>query len=297
MNRVVSVALAVTLGLASRPVAQSPAAPAFEVASVKPSNPDVAGPRGIPVGGRFNASNVTLRELVLRAYELLDSQLDGGPDWQTSHRFDIQAKAKDPVAGMTAVLPMLKTLLADRFRLKVHTERREMSVYTLVVARDDGKLGATIIRSTADCSNAEQELAQSSAKADADAVRGLLQKGQGLPCAIMPVPARAPGTLTMRANAASMKMLTQFLSPFTGRLVLDRTGLSALYDWELTFDRGVGSRHSDEPGNNLQVPTHSPSDSPSLMIALQEQLGLKLESTRAPVDILVIDSAALPEPD
>lgn len=297
MKRVGVVAfLAEMLGLASHPAAQSPAGPAFEVASVKPSNPDVPGPRGggMPVGGRFNASNLTLRELVLRAYELFDSQLDGGPDWQRSRRFDIQAKAEDPVAGMTAMLPMLKTLLADRFKLKVHTERREMPIYALVVARDDGQLGPNITRSTADCSNAEQELAETSAKAGPGAVLGLLQKGQGLPCAIMPVPARAAG-MTMRANGVSMARLAGFLTPFTGRIVQDRTGLSSLYDWEMTFDRGRGPRVAEQPGSNLPPdPAQSP---PSVMIALQEQLGLKLESTRGPVEILVIDSAALPEPD
>jgi uncharacterized protein (TIGR03435 family) len=248
------------------------------------------------VGGRFNASNLTLRELVLRAYELFDSQLAGGPDWQTSRRFDIQAKAKDPVAGMTAMLPMLKTLLAERFKLKVHTERREMPIYALVVARDDGKLGANITRSTADCSNAEQELAETSAKAGPGAVLGLFQKGQGLPCAIMPVPARVSGSMTMRANGASMAELARFLTPATGRMVQDRTGLSGLYDWEMTYDRGVRPQVTQQPGN-LPLPAPPPSDSPSLMIALQEQLGLKLESTRGPVEILVIDSVALPEPD
>jgi uncharacterized protein (TIGR03435 family) len=295
MNRVVVACLGVMLGSASHPAAQSPAAPAFEVASVKPSNPDVAGPRGMPVGGRFNASNLTLRELVLRAYELFDSQLDGGPDWQRSRRFDIQAKAKDPVAGMTAMLPMLKTLLAERFKLKVHTERREMPIYALVVARNDGQLGPNITRSTADCSNAEQELAETSAKTGPGAVLGLLQKGQGLPCAIMPVPGRAPG-MTMRANGVSMARLAVFLTPATGRMVQDRTGLSGLYDWEMTYDRGVRPQATQQPGN-LPLPTPPPSDSPSLMIALQEQLGLKLESARGPVEILVIDSAALPEPD
>jgi uncharacterized protein (TIGR03435 family) len=182
MKRVVVLAwLAVMLGLVSRPTAQSPAGPAFAVASVKPSNPDAPGPRGMPVGGRFIASNLTLRELVLRAYALFDSQLDGGPDWQTSRRFDIQAKASDPVAGMTAMLPMLKTLLADRFKLKVHTESREIPIYALVVAREDGQLGPNITRSTADCSNTERELAETSAKAGPGTVLGLLQKGQGLP--------------------------------------------------------------------------------------------------------------------
>ena len=287
MKRVVGVAcLAVILGLASYPAAQSPAGPAFEVASVKPGNPDAAGPLGLPMilapgGGRFTASNATLRDLVLRAYELFDAELVGGPDWQRSRRFDMQAKAEDPVGGMTAMLPMLKTLLADRFKLKVHTETRQMSVYALVVARDDGKLGESIKRSSADCSDAEQELAKTSAKPGA--VLGLLQKGQGLPCAIMPVPARVAGSMTMRANAASMAKLALFLTPATGRMVQDRTGLNGLYDWEMTYDRGG--------------PPPRPSDSPSLMIALQEQLGLKLESVRGPVEILVIDSATLPEPD
>jgi uncharacterized protein (TIGR03435 family) len=214
MKKVVVVAcLAGMLGLATRSAAQSPVGPAFEVASVKPSNPDAAGPMMPPVGGRFTASNITLRELVLRAYELFDSQLDGGPDWQRSRRFDIQAKTKDPVAGMTAMRPMLKTLLADRFMLKVHTERREMPIYALVVARDDGQLGPNITRSTADCSNAEQALAETTAKAGPGAVLGLLQKGQGLPCAIMPVPARVAGSTTMRANGASMADLARFLTP------------------------------------------------------------------------------------
>src|SRR5687768_7749605 len=145
MKRVAVVAcLALMLGLASHPAAQFPAGPAFEVASVKPSNPDVAGPSGMPVGGRFTASNLTLRDLVLRAYDLVDSQLVGGPGWRASRRFDIQAKAADPVAGMTAMQPMLKTLLADRFKLKVHTETREMPIYALVVAGEDGQLSADI---------------------------------------------------------------------------------------------------------------------------------------------------------
>ena len=293
MNRVVVACLAVMFGLASHPAAQSPAAPAFEVASVKASNPEVASPGGMPVGGRFTVSNLTLRQLVLMAYDLPDARLDGGPDWQTSRRFDIQAMAKDPVAGMTAMLPMLRTLLADRFKLKVHTERREMPIYALVVARDDGQLGPNITRSAADCSNAEQELAEASARAGPGGVAALIQKGQGLPCAIMPVPARGTG-MTMRANGASMAGLASFLTPWTGRMVLDRTGLRGLYDWEMTFRVGGGPQTAQEPGSTLPPATPPPAP---VMIALQEQLGLKLESTRAPIEIVVIDSAALPEPD
>ena len=237
MKRVVVVAcLAVMLGLASHPAAQSLAEPAFEVTSVKPSNPDVPGPTGMPVGGRYFASNLTLRDLVLRAYDLNDSMLDGGPDWQRSRRFDIQAKAADPVAGMTAMRPTVKTLLADRFKLKVHTERREMPIYALVVGRDDGQLGANITRSTADCSKAEQELAE----AGPGALGKLLQAGQVVPCAIMPEPARAAG-LTMRGNGRSMADLAGFLTVPTGRIVQDRTGLSGLYDWEITYNPRLGA--------------------------------------------------------
>jgi uncharacterized protein (TIGR03435 family) len=235
--------------------------------------------------------------------DLFDSQLDGGPDWQRSRRFDIQAKASDPVAGMTAMLPMVKTLLADRFKLKVHTERREMPIYALVVARDDGQLGASITRSIADCSRADQELAE----ARPGAVGKLLQAGQGVPCAIMPVsPARVAGAATMRAISMSMAGLSQFLTPSAGRIVEDRTGLSGLYDWEITYNSRL--RAAPQPGSIMPPPPPPPpngnaplptplSDSPSLMIALEEQLGLKLVSTRGPVEILVIDSAALPEPD
>jgi uncharacterized protein (TIGR03435 family) len=93
--------------------------------------------------------------------------------------------------------------------------------------------------------------------------------------------------MTMRGNGASMALLAQFLSAFTGRMVRDRTGLSGVYDWEMTFDRSRTPATATPP----------PSDSPSVMTALQEQLGLKLESRRGPVEFLVIDSAALPAAD
>ena len=128
VTRVVPVCLAVFLSLRSHPAAQSSAAPTFEVASIKPSNPAEPGPSGMPVGGRFIASNATLRQLVAMAYDLPESRIDGGPDWQTSRRFDVEAKAKEPVAGLSAMQPMLRTLLADRFHLRVHTEARDMPI-------------------------------------------------------------------------------------------------------------------------------------------------------------------------
>jgi uncharacterized protein (TIGR03435 family) len=287
--RIVVACLAVILSLASDAAAQSPAPAAFEVVSVKPSNPDAVGPNTLPVGGRYTASNVSLRRLVQIAYEISDVLIDGGPEWQTSRRFDIQAKAADPVVGLEAMLPMLKTLLADRFQLKVHTETREMPIYALVALRDDGRLAGNVTPSSADCSNAEQELADATGR-DPGTVAKRLEAGQGLRCAIMPGPTRAAGSMTIRGNAASMADLARFLTAATGRTVQDRTGLSGRYDWEMTFDRAVRPQTAPQPGSNAS----QPSDSPSVTTALQEQLGLKLEPTRGPVEILVIDSAALP---
>jgi uncharacterized protein (TIGR03435 family) len=173
-----------------------------------------------------------------------------------------------------------------------------MPIYALVVAREDGRLGANIKPSTADCSKAEQQLA-AMRKESLGALAARLQPGQGLQCAIMPVPARvAGGPFPLRANGVSMAELALYLTlaTGTGRMVQDRTGLSGLYDWELTYDRGVRLQAAPPPGDNLPLPS-STSDSPVLTTALQEQLGLKLESARGPVDVLVIDSAALPEPD
>src|SRR5688572_21499573 len=142
MNKAVVVAaLAVLLG-ASHLAAQSVAALAFEVASVKPSVPNPFGLRvPPPVIGRFTALNAQLRDLVSIAYGVFDFQIDGGPDWQTSPRFDIQATTTEPVLGIDAMRPMLKTLLADRFLLKVHSEMREMPIYALVVMGDESQRG------------------------------------------------------------------------------------------------------------------------------------------------------------
>ena len=105
----------------------------------------------------------------------------------------------------------------------------------------------------------------------------------------MPAPSRVAGSMTLRANGASMANFARFLTGPAGRMVHDRTGLSGLYDWEVTYDRGVTPPAALQPGN---LP-----ESPALTTALQEQLGLKLESARGPVEVLVIDSAALPEPN
>jgi uncharacterized protein (TIGR03435 family) len=276
----------IVLGLTSLPAVQSDARPRFEVASVKESAPDLTRlPRpGLASPGRFGMDHASLRFLVTYAYgPLFDFQLMGGPGWQTSRYFDIHATT-ERAAPPDEMRLMLRTLLEERFQLRVHTETREMPIYALVVARD-GRLGANIRPSAIDCNDPA-----------VIAKRRTLDLTQGVPCMIMPVTSRVPGGSTLRANGVSMEVLANFLPGVTGRLIQDRTGLGGLYDWELTYDRGVASPPAQPPDGGVP-PVPSLPQGPALTTALQEQLGLKLESTRGPVEVLVIDSAALPEPD
>src|SRR6188472_989409 len=139
---VIAMILTMALGANQRATAQSPdvqqpAAPAgFEVASVKRSNPNPAtaaagAPLMLPALGRLTAQNVTLRLLVMGAYQKQPFEIVGGPPWQNVDKFDIQAKAEDAAINTDGMLKMLQALLADRFKLKVHTETREVPIYNL----------------------------------------------------------------------------------------------------------------------------------------------------------------------
>jgi uncharacterized protein (TIGR03435 family) len=289
--------------------AQAPGGAAtFEVASIKESNPDTSGSpiAGMPMvmpptNGRFTGTNVPLRILVRMAYEVQDFQIVGGPSWQLTKKFDIRAKAEDGFTGSTKeMLPLLKTLLADRFKLKVHMEKRDMPISVLVVARSDGRLGADIKPSTADCPDPQvqqQKLAALIAKGDTATVMAQLMEGT---CSVAPIMPTGGGPMTfgIRANGQPLSQLTALLTQATGRIVQDKTGLTGLYDFTLTFDPQVLMAMMGQLG--MPVPAGAalpPSDSPSLLTAIQEQLGLKLNSERGPVDVLVIDSAELPTSD
>ena len=254
-----------------------------------------------PVGGRLTGSNLPLRLLIRMAYELQDFQIVGGPSWQMTSKFDVTAKAEAGTVNTTKdVLPMMRALLADRFKLKTHTEMREQSIYALVIARSDKKLGPDLKPSTADCSNAEAEMqkrVEALTKGGAGAAAAFMPRpGETVPCSIMPT--MGAGSFGMRGNGQSMVALIQLLTQTTGRIIQDKTGLTGLYDWELRFDPEILMQVARQAGVNVPAGVTLPqSDSPSLLTALQEQLGLKLDSQRAPVEVLVIDSAALPEPD
>jgi bla regulator protein blaR1 len=314
---VVCVVLALALeGASALAQTTKPAAPvSFEVASVKPSDPNASGnvfgaiPSMRPQGaGGIAASNMPLRLLIRMAYGgLQDFQIVGGPSWQMTSKFDIAAKTPE---GTTIASPdmqsMMKTLLADRFKLKTHTETRELPIYALMIARSDGKLGPDIKPSSSDCSNAAadaQKRAEELAKGGGSALLSMLAKGETIPCMIMPAinPSNPTAGFGLRGNGQAMSGLTQLLTQVTGRIVHDKTGLTGLYDFELRFDPQVLMAMLPQLGINVPAPganaAPNPSDSPALLTALQEQLGLKLDSQKGPVEVLVIDSAEMPQPD
>jgi len=315
-SHVVTVAVAVSILLpwmpAARLRAQAPTEAAkpqtFDVASVKPSDPNPSSPLGAipmmmpPVGGRVTTKNLPLRILVRAAYEVQDFQIVGNQP-VLADKFDITAKAPEGfTGGMKEALPMLKALLADRFKLKVHTETRELPIGELVVARSDKKLGPDLKPSQSDCPNPEAETAKRAealAKGGLQALASMMPKpGEALKCGIMP--AMDGGGFGLRADGQPLTVVIALLSQVTGKVVHDKTGLTGLYDWQLKFDPEVLLRMASAAGFNVpagaaaQLPQ---TDSPSLMTALQEQLGLKLQNAKGPVEVLVIDSVEAPQPD
>jgi uncharacterized protein (TIGR03435 family) len=319
---IASVAVTVALTGVAVPQAQTPQAqalqpqtpqlqtpsPKFEVASIKASDPNAAGPLGqIPLirpqgGGRLSAANVSLRLLIRMSYGLQEFQIVGGPAWQTSQKFDIVAKGEDG-ATTEQLMPMVKTLLADRFKLKTHTETREMPISTLLVARDDGRLGPNLKPSTADCASAQAQAeqrkrAEAILKGGAAAIADARPKpGEPPACGIAPFGgANGAG---LRATGQTLVPVVQILTQAIGRPVYDKTGLPGRYDYELTFDPEVMLRIASQAGVNLPPGAANlpPSDNPSLLTAIREQLGLRLENDRGPVEVLVIDSAEMPMPD
>jgi len=269
MNRFVFVVLCcVTAALAG----QEPVAPAFEVASVKP-NLGFAGTQmwGALPSGRFVATNTPLRLLIQSAYALSRDRLVGGPDWIQTERFDILASAPagTPESRMRT---MLQTLLADRFKLVLRKESRAMATYSLVIAPDNRRIATALARS-ADCEALREQL------------KPLVSK-PGQPVCSWHV-MRQPGSVmsTYKSGGVDLNEFALWLSSRVGRPVIDHTGFDAVFEFELSW---------------LPVETSavaSANDGPSLFTALQEQLGLKLEPSRGPVEVLVIDSVERPTPN
>jgi uncharacterized protein (TIGR03435 family) len=295
--------LPATTAFAQDPVA-APAA-AFEVASVKPSNPnpDPANPLSqialmMPQpGGRFTATNTPLRMLIMTAYELKqDAQLTGGPPALLAAKYDIIARAAGTETIGKELPQLLQSLLADRFMLKTHTESRELPIYDLVLARSDGRLGPELKPSKSECSKGD-ELAAAGAKLAQGDVTSFL--GKPGPCMVTTDPSGGPLNLMMRGDGQEMKQIVEILEAFTGRTVRDKTGLTGRYDFAMKLDLQMVLAAAQKAGANIPAAAANipQSDGSSLMTTLNEQLGLKLDSVRAAVNVVVIDSVEAPTPD
>jgi uncharacterized protein (TIGR03435 family) len=283
--------------------AQDAGAPAFEVASVKPNKSgDGRVQVGFQPGGRYTATGITVRMLINQAYQIQPFQLVGAPDWLSSDRFDIIAKAEgDVVPGPNGPLPqMLRSLLADRFRLVVHTETRELPIYALVKARSDGKLGPQMNPAAVDCTAAR---GRGGAPAPSGP-GGPAFRGSGGPGPMFGPGGRPPcGQLVGPANIAgggvNMAQLATLLSGRVSRIVVDRTGIAGNFDLDLNWtpdQMPQGPPPGALPPGAPPLPPIDP-NGPSLFTALQEQLGLKLESSKGPVDVLLIDRVEHPTED
>jgi uncharacterized protein (TIGR03435 family) len=281
--------------LRAQPQAPEPL-PRFEVASVKPSK-GPTGERGQP-GGRYTATR-SVKFFIADAFffgtPLQMSRVIGGPRWIDSALYEINAKAttpwpRSPDGPPRELFLMIRSLLEDRFKLKTHMETRELPVYELVLARADRALGPQLRQSPFDC----------------DALMAAFQAGsppparrpnEPPPCGAMRGPARVlAGGIPMAQFA---NMLTLVMADANGpagrddaRMVIDKTGLSGRFAFTLAWT----PEQIPEAPSPSGIPPVDP-NGPHLVTALQEQLGLKLQSARSRMEVVVIDSVEQPTPD
>jgi uncharacterized protein (TIGR03435 family) len=269
--------------------------PQFEVASIKPNTSG----NGLvmirpPVGGRFTATNATLNMLVGIAYKVRSNQISGGPAWAASERYDILAKADgNPTHDQFAA--MLRALLEERFQLVAHKETKDMPVYALLIAKNGPKLPAA------------KEGACTAFSPDKPAPPPPRPPQPGQP--FQPPPTPCGGFLMMgnrlEAGKVGMAQLVNVLANVTGRTVIDKTGYTGTFDVHLEWTPEGGMGRGGLGGGPVVVgagpggtgPGGAPevdSSGPSIFTAIQEQLGLRLESQKGPVETLVIDRAEKP---
>jgi len=251
------------------------AGPAFDVASIKPN---VSGEPRVSIqsspGGRFTAINAPVRALIRHAYQLQDFELVGGPKWIDADRVDVVAKAEgDPAPAQMRL--MLKTLLADRFKLQLHAEARDLAIYALVLARRDGKIGPDLRRSDGDCS-------QSAALEDTLGITP--RPGPPDPAATCGFFGPGPGG-SAKFRGVTIGVLARFLAPPARRPVVDRTGLTGYFDADLEPTAEFGPP-PPPPGAADRIDRGSLA---SIFTVLQDRLGLKLDAQRGPVNVFVID--------
>jgi uncharacterized protein (TIGR03435 family) len=234
--------------------------PAFEVATIKPSDPARPGQIVTLRGAEVITTNVTVHDLINLAYWLHPRQLTGGPAWTESEKYDMAGKPDAPgQPNVDQMKMMIQKLLADRFQLKFHFEKRDLPAYAVGIT----KAGAKIIRSQDD--------------------------PKGLPGFYF---GRTAAGTTLTFRNSPMSQVTAVLQNFLDRPVVDQSGLSERYDFTVTFT--LDSAQAVRLGGAPTSAADNPDAAPDVFAAFQQQLGLKLESTKAPVDVMVIDKVERP---
>jgi uncharacterized protein (TIGR03435 family) len=261
-----SVIFSAVVGLSLSLLAQSPPGPkppAFEVASIK-RNTSANETASLTINaGRLTIRNGPLRAIIRSAFALQAFQVVGGPDWIDTDGWDVTAKA-EAGAERQPMGPMMQSLLADSFKLVAHKETRNLPIYALVFARQDHAFGPKFHASSTDCQKEVGALIARTGRPpspDAPPLCGIRSRS---------------GHIELNATRISPNFV-RTLAPITGRSVVDKTELTGVYDADLVWN-------DSEEG-------------PSLFTAIQEQLGLKLEAQRGPVDVLVIDRVERPTSD
>jgi uncharacterized protein (TIGR03435 family) len=237
MRVIVAFALAVAAQAQQQPAARAE----FEVVSVKPGDPSDPGAGMRMSPGRLEMRNITLKQLVMSAYSLNPYQLEGGPKWLDSAKFDVDAKLPAGAPG-SQTSPMVQAMLADRFKLEFHRETQTRSEYALVVAKGGPKLQAA---------GADDHQSSSS------------------------------GPRMVRGTATPMSRLADMLISVVSAPVVDQTGLTGKYNIDMKFAPLLETSVQDET-------------LPDIFAAVQEQLGLRLNAIKGPVEVLVIDHAEMP---
>ena len=255
-------------------------APKFDVASIKPvaARSDVTRTRWSP-GGRVDLHNATVEELMVNAWHIFPDQIVGAPRWIRTVAYDISAKP-ETAAKASEVNLMMQALLRDRFGLAIHHETRTLPIYAVVLARKDGTLGPSLVKSKEG---------------------GCVVRTPGSPPPPPPDLAKPAtrwcGLLMMRPRklsgaAVPIVILVEQLSLRLGRTVIDMTGLKGNYDIDLEWTSDEGAFPFLEGSSDRASPPDP--NGQTILDGLKEQLGLKIESRRAPVDVIVIDHVERP---
>jgi uncharacterized protein (TIGR03435 family) len=254
------------------------AQPRFDAASIKP-NPDPALRHVVlpPAGGRLSTNRAPLRLLIMTAYDVPTFQIHGGPEWMNSQGWDIEAKAEGN-PGRVQIWLMLQSLLQERFQLELHRETKELPVYTLGAV----KTGLTLPKpDPATCVGAD------SVPPPRETGHPRLRR-----CGDITIEAEN-GILSLQGRQVTIGDLCKILAGILLQPIVDRTGNADRFDLSMQFlydDLTVGIGNPRRPGDPAE-----PSGVLSIVAAMQQKLGLKLEKSRAPVEILVVDHAERPE--